>query len=240
MPLRTLPRQLPVLLVPGALKVQQVFADFAAQVPIDRNQPLAVFAEQLPVNSRLVVEPREVRLAAQQQQVLPPLVVHREQHEVIPALAPAAVRPVRPRLARRRDIRLHPENRLDALGLARFIEGHGPEHVAVVGDRTARHPKLDEAIDQLLDLVATVKQRVLSVQVQVRERPEGPPALRAGRTTSSPASGSTLATTLRCALLASHGRRLCPSDTVRQAAWRPIVRGVSQPGPLDAAAIFST
>lgn len=72
-------------------EVEEVVADLAAQVAIDRDQSLGVLGEQLAIDARLVVEARAIRLGAEDQQVLPPDVVHREQDEVEAALATACI-----------------------------------------------------------------------------------------------------------------------------------------------------
>ncbi len=168
-PLRALNGKLPVLLVPGALVIQKVLADLRTKVPVDRDQPRAVLLKKFAIDPRLVVEPRQVRLGAQHQQVLPPLVVLAQEHQVVPALAATRIRPVLARLAGRRDIRLHAQDRLDPLLLAGLIDRHRPEDVAVVRHPHRRHAKLGHAAHQLVDAVPAVQQRVLRVQVQMDE-----------------------------------------------------------------------
>jgi hypothetical protein len=78
----------PVLVVAAALVRQQVLADLAAEVAVDRDQALAVRREDLAVDPRLVVEALQKRGGAQVQEVVPACVVLRQQHEVKPPSPP--------------------------------------------------------------------------------------------------------------------------------------------------------
>jgi hypothetical protein len=68
-----------------------------------------------------------------------------------------------------RDVGLAAEDRLDATFHRQIQERDGPEHVAVVGHRHRRHPEADRLVDQLLETLRAVEQRVLRVIVQVDE-----------------------------------------------------------------------
>ena len=184
MPFSAFLRQIPILVIARAFERKQMFADFAAEVAIDRDQAFAVFRKQFAIDSRFVVEASEIRLAAQHEQVLPARVVHREQDEVIAAFAAAAVGAISAGLAGRRDIGLNAQDGLDAFFLAGLIEHCGPEHVAVVGDRAAGHAQLGDAIDKFVNLVAAVEEGVFGVEVEVGELWLGTPTLRVGRVAS--------------------------------------------------------
>ena len=67
------------------------------------------------------------------------------------------------------DIRLDAEDRLHARVLRGEVELHRAEEVAVVGDGDGVHAEFLHALEQPLDRVAAVEQRVLAVKVQVRE-----------------------------------------------------------------------
>ena len=74
-PERALLGLVPVLPVPAALEGQQMLADLAAEVTVDRDQPFGVLGQQLPIDPRLEVEPGQIRLGAEIQQVVPARVV---------------------------------------------------------------------------------------------------------------------------------------------------------------------
>ena len=136
-------------------------------MPADGDEPAAVRFEQRAIDARLVVEPGEVRLGAQVQQVGPAGVVLSQQDQVVPAVGDAGVRAVVAIAGR--DVGLDAQDRLDPGLVAREVEGDSPEQVAVVGDGDRVHAQLFHACHQPIDAVAAVQQRVLGVQVQVGE-----------------------------------------------------------------------
>jgi hypothetical protein len=69
----------------------------------------------------------------------------------------------------RGDVRLDPEDGLDAVRPCLLVEGDRAVQVAVVGDRDGVHPEFFDPLDELVDAVAAVEQRVLGVQVEVDE-----------------------------------------------------------------------
>ena len=165
MPDRNLARRLKVRLVPRLLILDHVPSNLRPKVTIDRDQPLRMRLQNLPVHPRLVVKPIDVRLGTQVEQVLPPLVVLREQHQVVPTIRDPCIGPIMP--IPRRDIRLHTQNRLDPLLLRDVVELHRRVHVAVVRDRDRTHPKLFDPLDQLVRTIPTIEKRELRMQVQV-------------------------------------------------------------------------
>ena len=69
----------------------------------------------------------------------------------------------------RRDIRLHPDDRIDS-GLGKHLVEllHSP-HVAVVGDRHRRHIHLLGQLDQSVHGTCAVKQTVMGMQMQMNK-----------------------------------------------------------------------
>ena len=67
------------------------------------------------------------------------------------------------------DVGLDPDDRLDALGPRRLVEGDGAVERAVVGDRHRIHAQLRRRIDQLGDPAEAVEQAEFGVDVEVRE-----------------------------------------------------------------------
>src|SRR5204863_2709015 len=66
------------------------------------------------------------------------------------------------------EVRLEPEDRLDAVGVASLVELDGAVHDAVVGQTERRLAELGRAGRQLVDLARAVEQRVLGVDVEMR------------------------------------------------------------------------
>src|SRR5688572_20460111 len=67
------------------------------------------------------------------------------------------------------DVRLHPDDRLDVALLRLLLELPGGVQISVIGDRERRLLELGSALDELLDPVGAVEERVLGVAVQVYE-----------------------------------------------------------------------
>ena len=170
-PERALLGLVPVLFVAAALEGQQVLADLAAEVPVDGDEPFGMFLQQLPINPRLEVEPAQIRLGAEVQQVAPTRVVLRQQHKVIAPVGDARERAIRARPARRRDIRLHTQDREYALLLACEVEGGRAEEVAVIRHGHGVHAQLFDALHELVNPVAAVEQGILAVQMQMDKPP---------------------------------------------------------------------
>ena len=95
--------------------------------------------------------------------------VGREQHEVVVRLHAgrrAATRAPVPR----RHVRFHPQNGLHARLFRLFLELPGGMHVTVIGDRERRHFEMLCALDQIIDTIRAVEERIFRVAVQVNER----------------------------------------------------------------------
>ena len=153
--------------------VLEVRRDRAAEVAVDRDDAVRPLRERRLVHARLVVEAVEERVRRELEQVAPALDVLGEQHEVPAAVLLAGVGLVAAiallSFAVDGDVALDAEDRLDAELLGLHVELHRAEHVAVVGDRDGVHAEFLHALEQALDLVPAVEQRVLRVQVEVRE-----------------------------------------------------------------------
>ena len=167
MPARLLDRGAVVILVARLHELNQVMGDRAAEVPVDRDEPLRPLAERLLVHPRLVVEAVEERVGRQPHQVAPSRLVLGEQDEVKSAVGD-------PRLLALRtitdgDVRLDAQDRLDALRPGFRVELDDAVEVPVIGDGHRRHPQLRHAIDEPADLVAAVEERVFGVEVKVTE-----------------------------------------------------------------------
>ena len=177
MPLRFLDRGLPVLLLVGADELLQVERDARTEVAVDGDQPAVELRERGLVHARLVVEAVDEGIARELEEVAPAVEVLRQEHQVEAAIGHAGVGAVA--AVARGHVGLDAEDRLDAHLLGRHVELERAEEVAVVGDGHRVHAELLDAVDQLLQPVAAVEERVLAVKVQVDETRTG--SLRAGR-----------------------------------------------------------
>jgi hypothetical protein len=139
--------------------------DLALEAGRERDDPLAVPAQQLLVDPRLVVEAFEVGLRGQLDEVAVAGLAGGEQHQVVAApLAGGAVEAVA-----LGDVRFDAEDRFDPRLARQVVELDGAEHVAMVGQRHSRHARRGRGADDLVEAVGAVQQAVLAVKVEVDE-----------------------------------------------------------------------
>jgi hypothetical protein len=142
-------------------------------VAVDRDDAVAPLREGRLVHARAVVEAVEERIRRKLEKIAPARDVFREQYEVVAAILLARVRLVAAvaplPVAIDGDIRLDAKDRLHARILGLHVELHRAEHVAVVGDRDRVHAEFLHTLEQSIDGVATVEQRVLGVEVEMCE-----------------------------------------------------------------------
>ena len=159
------------LLRRGVIAPGQRPGHLALEASRKSDQPLRVLPQQLLVHARPVVEAREVRLGDEPNEIPVALLRRGQDRQVVRVAFSRLARRLRFLVlaAGRRDVRLDPDDRPDAV-LERFVEKvEGAEHVAVVGDRHRRHAELRDALAQLRQLVRAVEQGVLAVKVKVNE-----------------------------------------------------------------------
>jgi hypothetical protein len=153
--------------------VLEVRRERRAEVAVDRDDAVGPLREGRLVHARLVVEAVQERVRRELEEVAVARDRLGEQHEVPAAVLLAGVGLVAAvallAVAVDGDVGLDPEDRLDAELLRLQVELHRPEHVAVVGDRDGVHAEFLHALEQALDAVAAVEQRVLGVEVQMSE-----------------------------------------------------------------------
>ena len=132
---------------------------------IDSNQPAIEFRKRRLIHARLVIEAVQKRVAGKFQEIAPAVKVLRKQHKMKSTISNARMGSVA--AISWCNVRLNTKNRLDAL-LARLkIKLQRSKQIAVISDRHGIHTKRLDASDQLLDAITAVKQRVLTVQMQV-------------------------------------------------------------------------
>ena len=144
--------------------VAQQHRRLAAHAAGERDKPLAVAAEQLPVGAWLVVVAFEIGSRRELDQVLVAGLVARQQREVRVALLDAGAA-----VAVRGDVELEPDDGLDPLVLGGAVELDRAAERAVIGERHRRHAQLLGPLDQLADPAGAVEQRVLAVHVEMDE-----------------------------------------------------------------------
>ena len=144
---------------PGLL---ERLADPSGEAAGERDQPLGVGLEQLPVDARLVVVTLEVAGRGELDQVGVAGVVLGEEREVsVPLGLGAAV------VA---DVDLAAENRLDSDLSGLPVELDGPGKRAVIGEPDGGHLELSSPSRKGRDAARPVEDRVLGVDVKVDER----------------------------------------------------------------------
>jgi len=136
--------------------------DAPGQAAGQRDHPLRVPLEQLPVDAGLVVVALEVAERAELHEIRVARVVGGEECQVRV--------PFRLHLAVVDDVHLAAEDRLDPLRLRRLVEIDGARHRAVVGERDGRHLEPRRLLRERRDPASPVEDRVLRVDVQVDER----------------------------------------------------------------------
>ena len=140
----------------------------AVETAREHHEAIRVLGEQFPIDARLVIEPFEVRLRHQLDQVLVARVIADEDGQMVGALVAAVLRAAFLAVARR-DVELAAEDRLDLGLFRREVEIDAPEEVAVVGERERLEAEVLRLLDELLELRGAVEQAVLGVDVQVNE-----------------------------------------------------------------------
>jgi len=146
----------------------EVLRHLAREAGRGHDHPFGVPLQHLPVDAGAMVEPLHVPDGGQLDEVPVALEVACEEHEMVVRPLPPRRAPVPP--VARRDVRLHPEDRLDP-GLARhLLELPRAEHAAVVGERDGGHLELLRPPHQVAEAVGAVEEGVLAVRVEMDER----------------------------------------------------------------------
>ena len=131
------------------------------------DQSLAMLAQQLLVDARVVIEALQVAHRVQVGQVLPADVVLGQEDQVV-ALS------LGPIVAIGRDVGLAAEDGLDPVLARALVEIEGPEQVAVVGDGHGLHAALEHAGEELVQPDRAIEEAVLGMQMQMGELSHAP------------------------------------------------------------------
>ncbi len=139
--------------------------DLAGQTGAGRDDPLMELAQQLLVDSGLVIVPFREGAAHYFHQVGVALVVLRQKNQVVVAVVARPLLPVEPRSGRHVD--LAADDGLDPGLFAGFIKIDHAVHDAVIGNRRAVHAEFPDALYIFFDLIGAVQQRIFRVDVQM-------------------------------------------------------------------------
>ncbi len=145
----------------------EVRRDLAREAPREADEPAAVASQNLLVDPGAMVEALQVPDRDQADEVVVALGVGREKRQVVVGLGDPGAGLLE--AAADRDVDLAAEDRLQSAVPARVVEGHGPEHVAVVRDREGLHPELGRVVHKLVEAARAVEEAVLGVEVEVDE-----------------------------------------------------------------------
>ena len=143
--------------------------EFPRQASRKADEPLVVLLDQFPVDPRFVVESLFERARREDQKVVEPRLVHRQQGQVaVRVFHRAGLVGAAPR----GDVRLVAGDRLDPLRFALQVELERAVHVPVVGQRQGGHSELFGPFDQAVDLSRAVQKRIVGMDVQMGEGDE--------------------------------------------------------------------
>ncbi len=151
----------------GLLPRAEVLRDLAGEAPGEADQALGVGGQHLLVDARPMVEALGVADRDQLHEIVVAALVRGQQGHVVVRLFDPRSRLVV--AAPRRDVDLAAQDGLDAPVDRRVVEGHGSEHVAVVGDGERLHAELAHLVDELVDVARAVEEAVLGVEMKVDE-----------------------------------------------------------------------
>ena len=140
--------------------MQEVVGDRSAQAGRGGNDPLAVALKDFHVDPGPIVEPLERSDARHLEEVAVPLVVLRQQQEVVRLSLTLGNWSLC-------EVGLHPDDRVNACLHAGVVPIHRCIHHAVIGDRHVRHSELLRSAHVLVDSPHTVEKRILGVKMQV-------------------------------------------------------------------------
>jgi hypothetical protein len=132
------------------------------------DDPLVMPGQHLAVDARLVVEPLRVSDGGELHQVPVPDEVARQEHQVV--VGPVSLAGAGSVAAvSGRDVRFHPDDRLQPFLRRHLVEIPRAEHAAVIGEREPRHLVLFRLAHEVRQAVRAVEEGELGVGVKVDE-----------------------------------------------------------------------
>ena len=142
-------------------------------MPVDRDQAVAPIRERALVHPRLVVEAVEIGVGTELHQIPPTTDVQSEQDEVESTIGHSRSRSIPsisgPPVSIGRDVRLDPEDGLDAFRSGGRVELESRVQISVVGDRDRGHSEFLHASNEAFDPVPAIKEGILAVKMKVDE-----------------------------------------------------------------------
>ena len=131
------------------------------------DQPLVKLAQKFQVHTGFVIKPFREGTADDLHEVGVAGIVFRQQDQVIIPVVSVALLPVKARS--RRDIDLASDDGIDAGLFCLFIKIDHAVHDAVIGNGRCRHAEFFDPAYVLGDLIGTVQERILRVDVKMRK-----------------------------------------------------------------------
>ena len=166
------PEEVPVvqrtLLCHFHLAVEDGLRDVAGEAGAERDYPLVVLLQQLVVDARLVIEAFGVPEGAERHEVGVARGIAGKKNEVVMPRPFFASRLVRARAGRL--VELRADDRRDALLAAFLVERHGPEHIAVVGERKMAHAEALRLGHERIDGGGSVEEGEIGMAMEMDER----------------------------------------------------------------------
>ena len=156
--------------LPGVLPavVQEVLRHQRRKAPGEADQAPRELGERLQVGPRLVVEPLEMGVAHQLQQVLVALDVAGDEAQVEDAAALVAAALLFQTRALG-EVEFAPDEGLDPLALGHRVKINRAEQIAVVGQGQGAHAELARPLGQLVDPAGPVQQAVVRMDMEMDE-----------------------------------------------------------------------
>ena len=163
-PSSSLPRRLHF-----AIRPQHITRQLARHTSRQHDHTLGILSQQIAVDTRPVVKPLQMRLAGKLKQIAIASQILRQQRDVRLRTTTRTLRrgPLVPRP--KRNIPLHPNDRLDTRRLRRLVEIDRRVHIPMIRKRHRRLTQLRRSVHHVFDMTVPIQKRILGVIVKMYE-----------------------------------------------------------------------
>jgi len=141
--------------------------DLAGHAGSGGDDPLAVGAQEIMIDARVIIKSFQLGGAGDLEQVFVTGHVFSEQHQVVRVFVFLGIAVIHPACGH---IGFNPDDGFNTRINRRLEEIDHAEHGAVIGDGHRVHAQFLHALDQLFDIAEAVEQRVFCMNMQVGER----------------------------------------------------------------------